>query len=108
MMNIYDKAKNLRNQYMNDVDSTVKLSILIQLLSATFLNKDRIPKIIAFKIDCKMCKSMIKTFEPDLADIIQQVLSDLDLGGFNFNNYRRCSAFTYMVEINFFQQIIDE
>lgn len=108
MMNIYDKAKILRNQYMNDVDSTVKLSILSQLLSATFLNKDRIPKIIAFEIDCKMCKSMIKTFEPDLADIIQQVLSDLDLGWFNVNYYRRCSAFTYMVEINFFQRIIDE
>lgn len=111
-MNIYNKARVLRNQYKEDIDYDVKLSIITQILSVMFANNDHLPKIITLKLDCRIILKMhrplwLEGFKFYPYDVISQVLSDLELDLFNFNHYCHSSAFTYIVEVNFFQQLTE-
>ena len=58
MMNIYDKSKKLRKQYLNDIDYEVKLSILSQIIAAVFKNNDKLQKVISFTFDCRIILKM--------------------------------------------------
>jgi len=103
-MNIYDKVKLLRSQYLNDIDYEVKLSILSQILAAVFKNNDNLPKVISVTFDCRIILKMQRSWcieeIPYPYDVLMQVLSDLELE-FNFNYCHRCSGFTYLFEVNF-------
>ena len=102
-MNIYDKLKQLRKQYLNDIDYEVKLSILSQIIAATFKNNDELPKIITFTFDCKIILKMERKWQKNEIsypnEVVLQVLSDLDLK-FNVNYCHRCSGFIYSIEVN--------
>ena len=106
-MNIYDKVKLLRDQYLNDIDYEVKLSILSQIICATFCNNDSLPKIMTITFDSKIILKMNRMWrnpysgEPYPFEVLAQVLNDLELE-FNFNNCCHCSAFTFSFEVNFF------
>ncbi len=111
-MTFYDKIRLLRDKYAHDIDYEVKLSILSQILSATFSNHDLLPKITTVSFDTRIILKMNRKWLDDDGftsypeSVLSQVLNDLGLE-YNFNCcYQNCSAFTYTFEINFIEKSI--